>query len=503
LAPMVLVIAFINSERRQYLKSLLIYIASALGLLLAMDLMMGGVYTDLIFIKGVPLISAIIGGRALIVGAGLAALFAAALVIFFLMKRGSLKIPEKNPLGSRLKPAVVLTLLAVYLIGGLFFSNSTYSLSSTTVFPWYLYVIRYGFIGVLAIIGLYTSRWKAEWFKVCIVWAVITIVMGSLWWGERLNSYLFPMVAILAGGALVNLASRASPGKAKGLAKSRTGKRDPRWVLISILLLLGVALSFGSSGISANNFFRTPQLVTDDIVHAYNWATENATYETGFVGYTYPFTLVYGITTLSDRHVVGGPTLSSFSVSQVPNLVANLTARGVKYIVVEKNNPYNTDTSSLVKTLQSYSDLTYRSGNIIISTIPQITLPNNSSETVVFDWGQAETLRFLAISIPSLWPTGYSIVTNSSLAANASVVFTPYGPTINSTILKFGEGARVVLISTSLATPGWGTGWATALPGTLAGMYEGRRVIIVESGSTHILGNLTAFSNQLYEEVSG
>ncbi len=184
-------------------------------------------------------------------------------------------------------------------------------------------------------------------------------------------------------------------------------------------------------------------------------------------------------------------------------MVANLTARGVKYIVVEKNNPYNTDTSSVMKTLQSYSDLTYRSGSITISTIPPITLPNNSSETVVLDWGQVETLRFLAISIPSLWPTGYSIVTNSSLAANASVVFSPYGPTINSTILKFGEGATVVLIPTSLATPGWGADWATTLPGTLAGTYEGRRVIIVESGSAYILGNLTAFSHQLYEEVYG
>jgi hypothetical protein len=501
LAPMALVIAFISAERRQFLRSLLIYIVSALALLLAMDLMLKGIYLDLIFLKGIPLVSAVLGGRALFIGAGAGAAIAAALAVYILIRRGSLKAP-KNPLGARLKPAVALALLAAYLAGGLFYSYSSYSLSSTTVFPWYLYVTRYGFIGVLAILGLYTYRWKAEWFKICIAWAVIAIAMGSLWWGERLNSYLFPVVAVLAGGALVNLLSRASP-KPKGVARVRSGRRDPRWVIASVLLLAGLAVSFGSSAVSAYNFLYTPQLVTDDIVRTYNWAAENTTHETGFVGYPYPFTLAYGISTLSDRRVVGASTLSSFAANQAPELVANLSARGVEYIVMEANNPRNSEAPPVVRALQSFSDVAYRSGNIVISSIPKMALPGNSSQTVVLDWSVADTLRFLAISIPSLWPTGYSIVANSSLVGNASVVFTPYGPTINSTILKFGEGATVVLISPSLAAPAWGEGWATQIPGTLEGAFEGRRVIIVESDSPHILGNLTAFSQQLYGEVSG
>lgn len=501
LAPMVVVMALIFNERRQQLKSLLVYIISAAALLLAMDLMMEGVYVDLIFVKGVPLISAVLGGRTLLVAAGLAGALAVALVLFFLMRRGSLKMPEKNPLGSRLKLVVALALLAVYLAGGLFFSYSTYSVSSSAVFPWYLYVTRYGFIGILAILGIYTSRWKAEWFKVCVVWAIIAIAMGSLWWGERLNSYLFPVVAILAGGALVNLFNRASPSKAPTRAKA--GRRDPRWVLVSALLLVGLAISFGSAGASAYNFFRTPQLITDDIVHAYNWAAVNATYEDGFVGYAYPFTLSYGISTLSDRHVVGDTSLASFTVDNATGLAANLTARGVKYIAVEEGNPFNTNTPSILKVLQSYSDTVFRSGKITIAAIPQLSLPDNSSQVAVLDWGQLETLRFLAVSVPALWPTGYSVVHNSSLAANASVVFAPIGSTINSTILNFANSATVVLISSNLNAPGWGTGWAPMIPGTLEGAFEGRRVIIIDSTSASILGNLTAFSQGLYGEIFG
>lgn len=503
LAPMVIVISFISTDRRQHLKSLLLYVASALGLFFAMDLMIERIYTELVFIKGIPLLSAIISSRSVLFIGGLAAALAATLVVLLLMRRGSLKLPEKAPLGSRLKLAVALALLAVYLLGGLFFSSSTYSLSPSTIFPWYLYVTRYGFIGVLAIVGLYTSRWNAEWLKISIVWALIAIAMGSLWWGERLNSYLFPVVAILAGVGLVNSAIRASSGKPNSHAQENAHGRDPRWVIILAVLTIGLALSFTSTAYSASNFLSPRPMVTDDMVNAYNWAADNTEFGTKFIGYKHPFTLGYGISTLADRWVVDSTQFSPYSVAQVPQLVANLTAQGVRYFVVDGSTFSKSDAPSVIKVLQYYSDLVYRSGNITISAIPPITLPGDSAQTVSLDRGQVDDLRFLTIAIPSLWPTGYAIANNLSMATNASVIFTPYDSSIYWDLPSFREGSTVILTSTNLLTPAWGSGWATLFPGAIEGTYEGLRIIIVESDSTYIMGNLTAFSQKLYEAISG
>lgn len=501
LAPMTLVIALLVKERRQHLISFLILAVSAIALLLMFDFLLGGIYIILIFVKGGLVIPS---SRLMIYGIGLAAVVAVLAAVYYLFRRGTIKLSLANPLGRYGKPAVVLVLLAVFLAGGLFFRLGEYTTSSSAVFTWPLYVTRYGLIGVLALIGLYSSRWKAEWLRICVAWAIVAIAMGSVWWGERLNSFLFPMVAILTGAAIVNITSRATSSKAKkGAPKTKAARRDPRMVLATATLLGMLALSFASPMVGAYNFMVAPTMVTDDMVVVYGWMAKNTPPDSESMCYPYPFTLGYGIMTLADRSLDFGTSTGSYSVVKVPELVANLSAKGVQYIVVDPTNPYNSDVSSVVWTLQSYSDVLFRSGNITVSAIPHMALPSNASSTVVHDWGQTEELRFLAISIPSLWPTGYRIVNDSSLAVNASVVVSPYSAYINSTMLSFRQDATVVLLTLILSTPSWGTGWHTPFPGTLAGTYEGRQVFIVQSNTPQLIGNLTAYSQQLYGEITG
>jgi hypothetical protein len=111
-------------------------------------------------------------------------------------------------------------------------------------------------------------------------------------------------------------------------------------------------------------------------------------------------------------------------------------------------------------------------------------------------------VRFLAMAIPSLWPTQYTIASNIDAMNNSgSIVTTLFS---NATeLVNQPDVNSLVLLNATASIPSWGDGWVRHSDGIVAGYLDGKKVVLVGADSPQVIGNLTGVSADIYGYIYG
>ena len=416
LAPIFIFIVLFMKDRRSYVKSFLLLIPITLVLFFLMDQGMDGIYTALIAGKLTQLSGGANSFKVFLIL--LVVLVAFILfVIYSLALKPRLKKAKLRPFNlSWLKYPIVGVLAVVYIAGLVFWPGTEVSLAYSVTFAWYLFIMRYGFLGILALIGLALSNWRESWTKVAIFWGIYAIAIGSIWWGERLNAYLFPALALFAAVGIFNLWEKVQSYQ-KSAPKSRS--RRVLRVLIPSALVVMVVLSFSSQ------IYGSYWLITNPAPGIYDKTNEAITYDwiyhntpansTFFEVSAFEDNLgLFGISgrlpALSDSMPYTSSLEGMFTI--LPLYLSGLfkpTSYGlvhpINYILTD---PVTTQ-PSIIAYLARYSTTVFSSGGYSVQEIPPITAPTPNASVVALDVeplgisSYYNTFRWLDDSFTSGW----------------------------------------------------------------------------------------------------
>jgi len=109
---------------------------------------------------------------------------------------------------------------------------------------------------------------------------------------------------------------------------------------------------------------------------------------------------------------------------------------------------------------------------------------------------------FLAIALPTLWPTNYSIFSSFDEVGNASIIASTYNRNVPHYIEEAISTQTFVFLNLTAGFPSWGTGWRNVEPGIISGYLYGKKVVIIgiESFENKEIVNL---AKKIYEEING
>ncbi|MGA2573488.1 MAG: hypothetical protein ABSF36_04700 [Candidatus Methanomethylicaceae archaeon] len=409
LSPIFIFIVLFMKDKRSYIKSFLLLVPITLVIFLLMDYGMEGIYTALITSKLAQLTGGVNTHNLLYV---LLAILVA-LIIFVtlsLVVIPRLRKATVRPFNlSKLKYLIVGALAVVYIAGIFFWPGTEVSLNYNVTFAWYLFVTRYGFLGILALIGIAASSWRESWFKVAIFWGIYAIALGSIWWGERLNAYLFPALAIFAAVGIVNVWEKVR-------SSQHSVPRVLR-VLIPSALVLMLILSFSSQVYGAYWLITQPSPgiydKTDEAI-TYNWIYHNTTKNSTFFEMS-SYEDNFGLFGISGRLPVFSITMPQSSLEGMftimPQYFSGALASGdyvshpINYILtdpVAQQPPF-------IAYLARYSATVFSSGGYSIQEIPPIAAPTANSSVAALDIAPLgirsyyNTFRWLDDSFSSGW----------------------------------------------------------------------------------------------------
>lgn len=399
LAPLFIGAVLFSGERKEYLRGLAALVVIGVALLFAHDLVMGGVYISLITEKIGPLISAISTIRLVLYGA--ISIVAVSLVVvgyylsLYIRRRrkeagktrqqgesaGSLPA-EPHPRWRYIKLLSVVALAIAYISGLFFVSMAQFNLDPSTPFPWFSYVTRYGFLGILALIGLATSRWDSNWLKMAAFWSVIYILLGSIWWGERINAFLFPVVSLLAAVGVVNVLKRAQPSISA--LRSTFSIKDLKLVGAAVAVVALLALSFGSLMVGVYWHATLPEQTDDSMAATFNWVGRNVPTNEAIITDASIHTMLFGIMHLTDHRIYDSAEVGNASGGIFAQMV-DLEARNVRWVVTNGSVP--SGSTELIRGLQYYGKLEFKAGSLSVKSLPQLKLPSGIGPVAVVDTG--------------------------------------------------------------------------------------------------------------------
>lgn len=333
LAPIFIIAAAFMPPIRRSLSRLTEFIITGTLLFLLIDLAMDGLNVSLLFEKTI-FFSAVSDRIMIAMIIGAAAICICSALLFAFRKRFNLRL-ESIPKRREIK-IIALSSLAVVYLSGIFYVLTQPSPGYTYVefsFPWYLYVTRYGLVGILAFIGAAAASWKEVWFRISALWAVWAMIIGSLWWGTRLNAYLHPALAVLAAYGAIWLWRMPLGGRLTG-AKTKAVMRA--------LLVLAIALSLTSPLYNDYRYVAMERPIPEDLVTLFSWVNENTAQDSEFFMPQYSGDLAYqlgrGLTTIADRSLYT-ITSQNGSAESFFLLMAQRASYQEKYIVLISGYP--------------------------------------------------------------------------------------------------------------------------------------------------------------------
>lgn len=296
LAPIFIIAALFTRPVRKSLSRLFELVLMGATLFMLLDFAMKGLNTNLLLEKTI-FFSSVSGRLVAAMAIGIAGLSIGSALFFFFRKRIQASL-ETFPHAHKVKAIAMATVAAVYL-AGIPYVLTQPSPGYTYVdfsFPWYLYVTRYGIIGILALIGAAAAPWKERWFRISALWAGSAIVMGTLWWGTRLNAYLHPALAVIAAYGTLWI---------WGMPVKRIRLGAQMKALVKAILLFAIALSFTSPLYNDYRYAVIEKPLPDDLVTLFSWVNENTPQDSKLYVPKYSGDLAYqlerGITTIADR----------------------------------------------------------------------------------------------------------------------------------------------------------------------------------------------------------
>jgi hypothetical protein len=281
----------------------------------------------------------------------------------------------------RLLFAIVLS--GIYVLGLLFLTP--FSWWNMSPFPWYMYVARYGFVGILALIGFAIADWSWTWFKIASLWGLFVLVMGSLWWGSRINAYMFPVLALFAGFGVYIVWQKANVSLQIAVVSAKTANRWFRVNLkpvISLFLIITLLLSFSTiiygsvyHSFSSISLTDDEALALSDINHV---TSEDATILVPDI-----YNIREGVKTIGDRNVYLLNQLPTISNGQsFFNLTNILSSNNIRYLI----KTADTQKSGSLDWLVSYSGPLFQYGTLSAYTLPPFSPPStNEGAVAVYD----------------------------------------------------------------------------------------------------------------------
>jgi hypothetical protein len=142
--------------------------------------------------------------------------------------------------------------------------------------PWYFIPMRFGLVGMLAILSLFMNINRNSWSRIGFLWAIIGLIIGHLWWGARTIDFIYPVVAIFAAFTFITLLD-----KHLLIDKTRTKKFE------SILLCSFIGLICSSSyiyGLYETTVVRDRLSdLSSTTINAIKWVNNNAPNKVGTV----------------------------------------------------------------------------------------------------------------------------------------------------------------------------------------------------------------------------
>jgi len=406
--PMIVAIAYVYRKKRKNLANLGVLALSSLLLAFVVDVSTSQYYYWLIFVKLGRFLSTIRAEYVLLYSLSTAIVLPLAVLTYRpLRKRASLVQKQERRL-EHLKLLLLIGLSAIYL-SGIFFITSTSDSGISSPFAWYLYITRYGFIGILAIIGLVATDWKESWFVVAATWSVIIIAIGSVWWGTRVNSYLFPMFALLAAVGTDALWQKAHNTMYITIttARNQTGKRlrislKP---IMATMLITTITLSFVSFIYGASYYATNGPSLDDDAVRILQWISKN-TPQNAAILVPNSYNIYKSVSTIADRRIYLDTNLpTTVDATSFTNLTYTLQTNNIQYALTTASISQQ---NYMVDLLIAYSPLAYQAGENRIYKLPQLTPPTPNSDLAVVDketLGLPDTTNFawLDDSFTSNW----------------------------------------------------------------------------------------------------
>jgi len=378
-APVVLAITYVYQKGRNrytYFGSFAI-ITILLGY--TIDSLMSGFYTSISIIKIRLLLSTVNIENLLTYFALLpTAVCAAILGRHFFSKHLDSLNTSKPKYCRTVKLLIVAAVASIYISGLWFWASTPPSLEVSSIFPWYRYVTRYGFVGGLAIFGLAITAWKKRWFIIASFWCIFVILLGSLWWGERSNAYLFPMLTLLAAFALEWIWTIGN--RTKLHISVKTGAKLK--LMARTLIIVVLALSFTSVIYGAGYYTLTEAPTSYDEARAFAWVHQN-TPENATVLVPQTYVISKGIFTISDRQVYQNVRLATaLSPSSFTNLTESLNMYNIRYAITIEDIA---ESSDMIKCLLRYSKLVFQSGKVKVFELPLLRPPSQEYTVAIVE----------------------------------------------------------------------------------------------------------------------
>ena len=380
-APAIVAVAFLSLEGRDRYVSLITLAAITTMIGIAVNYFTGGFYYLLIIAKIESVLSV---QKALVFSVGSLALILSLIVVTRSHYFGKIVSQKWYRIDKFFVAEVVGGLATLYFLGLVFWNNApSPSLDTAWPFPAYLYVTRYGFIGGLAIFCLALVSWKEKWFGIACLWSALAIVAGSLWWGNRMNAYIFPMLALFAAVTVSKLWDMS--GRPGNVLSRRIRNGSLRFLVkpfLACFLVMILIISFSSVFYGAAYYASSAPSLTDSEARAFQWVQQNVPQNATVLAPSI-YSVWRGIQTIGDRQVYQISRLpSTFDATGFDNLTRTLSEYNAQYAISLDGM---TQTSYLSELLLAYSSTVFRSGDVTVLKLPTFRTSSEPSSVAILN----------------------------------------------------------------------------------------------------------------------
>lgn len=287
-------------------------------------------------------------------------------------------IIEKNNLD--LPKYFVVFLLLLSFLSGLYFSLSspkpTIPIYDLMPFPWYYLTTRLGLVGILAVMGLASTKWRENWFRLASFWIIVVLIVSNVWWGSRISNYVFPAVAILAAISVDRILSPSSIFLRVNL--TNTKDKVLRGVKISLkpfvtVSLILVILVFSSSSIlcGATYYSLKGPSMSDDEARLFSWISQHTERNTSIL-VPNVYSMRLGVLTISSRDMLSYNEIpSSLSALSLDDTFSLVESRNIRYLATDNEVDYVS--APVISYLISCSTQVHQTGSLRLYALPSFS----------------------------------------------------------------------------------------------------------------------------------
>jgi hypothetical protein len=269
-----------------------------------------------------------------------------------------------------------LAIIGIALIVAFFYATAVWSsfpsvpgaLYLLNQLPWYFLPIRFGLVALLAAISLFFIKGKESWTGLSLVWFMTVFIIGNIWWGAKLMSFIFPVLALAAGISLHYIRENSST-VSSFLNTNRWILRVLKFSAMGALCIV-IVLSTSSYvyGLSqyTGNFERD-----HSTIQAISWIYSNIPKDETVVLFSSDYALEVGVSNLSAHDAI----ISTDSRKILNQNTTALMDLGFKYFVgFENETP---------RSIRTEAFPVNKAGNILILQLE----PYSTSAATIFNIG--------------------------------------------------------------------------------------------------------------------